>query len=501
MPTVQFDGREIECERGAVLRDVLRAAGLSPHNGATERLNCGGRSTCGTCAVVVDGPVSEPTTRERIRTTLPPLRGSEVRLACQTRVEGDVTVRKPLGIWGERELVDPTPVTLDEPDASDWTTARATAANAGTTHTGDVPVEPEHRWESSTNGPVGGAVPAGGERVVYAVSGAGVVYAFDARSGDRRWRAKTLRDDAEQPPTPTVAGGTVFVAANDLHAFDASTGRRAWQASVPGGAVAAAPAVRGNVVLAPGSDGRLAAFDTVTGIERWTAEIATGLGLATGAPKPVGDVAIVTTDRGDVAVVDLTTGDRHWRTTLSGGTEPETPAVAEGTLLVRTATALVALDPATGERVWRFDPPATLSTSPTVDGERAFVGTTTGELIALDRRAGEPAWSRTIGDGPVREPAVAGGTVYVGAAKTLRAVTARDGTERWSLDLPTRIDGELTLGDGLLYFGTDHGAVQAVGRPSDGDSGGEAGRTDGDPGNADGRTDGDGTAADDGRAE
>ena len=102
MPTVKFRGQEIDCERGAILRDVLLEAGESPHNGRADLLNCRGHGTCGTCAVAVDGDVTEPTSRERRRLSIPPHDpDSGLRLSCQTRVEGDLEVRKHGGFWGQ----------------------------------------------------------------------------------------------------------------------------------------------------------------------------------------------------------------------------------------------------------------------------------------------------------------------------------------------------------------------------------------------------------------
>ncbi|RAW44240.1 (2Fe-2S)-binding protein [Halorubrum sp. 48-1-W] len=102
MPTVYYQGEEIECEEGDVLRDVLKEAGLSVHNGSTRTFNCHGLGQCGTCAVQVDGEVSEPSRREEARLWLPPHHPShDVRLACQTRVEGDVEVTKGSGLWGQ----------------------------------------------------------------------------------------------------------------------------------------------------------------------------------------------------------------------------------------------------------------------------------------------------------------------------------------------------------------------------------------------------------------
>lgn len=102
MPTVQFRGREIECEAGEKLRDVLLRADESPHNGHANRLNCHGLGTCGTCAVEVSGEVSEPTRRERRRLDFPPHTPADgLRLACQTAVQGNLEVVKHDGFWGQ----------------------------------------------------------------------------------------------------------------------------------------------------------------------------------------------------------------------------------------------------------------------------------------------------------------------------------------------------------------------------------------------------------------
>lgn len=111
MPTVRFRGTDIDCEEGAILRNVLLEAELSPHNGSADRLNCRGHGTCGTCAVGIraaDGaddepPVSGPGAVERGRLAVPPHDPeSGLRLACRTRVYGDIAVKKHPGFWGHR---------------------------------------------------------------------------------------------------------------------------------------------------------------------------------------------------------------------------------------------------------------------------------------------------------------------------------------------------------------------------------------------------------------
>ena len=108
MPQVCFEGQDIACPVGANLRDVLRKAGLPPHNGSTTWLNCQGIGTCGTCAVELEGSVSPQNGRERLRLHMPPHKhGERLRLACQVRVQGDLTVWKHDGFWGHL-LREPT---------------------------------------------------------------------------------------------------------------------------------------------------------------------------------------------------------------------------------------------------------------------------------------------------------------------------------------------------------------------------------------------------------
>jgi ferredoxin len=58
--------------------------------------------TCGTCAVRITGPVSEPTAIEKLRMNWPPHQPEDgLRLACQCSVLGDIDVTKYEGLWGQ----------------------------------------------------------------------------------------------------------------------------------------------------------------------------------------------------------------------------------------------------------------------------------------------------------------------------------------------------------------------------------------------------------------
>jgi len=101
LPKVQFAGHTLECLEGANLRVVLLRARLPLYTRVARAVHCRGHGTCGTCAVRIDGPVSEPTAAELRRLRLPPHRPNEgLRLACQCNVLGDITVTKYDGFFG-----------------------------------------------------------------------------------------------------------------------------------------------------------------------------------------------------------------------------------------------------------------------------------------------------------------------------------------------------------------------------------------------------------------
>lgn len=100
MPQIHFtkEGKVVECERGEKLRDVARRHGIELYPGLKRILNCRGLGHCGECRVHVTGGaenLSKKGLREKFRIAVSWFKlGNEdrVRLACQARVEGDVTI-------------------------------------------------------------------------------------------------------------------------------------------------------------------------------------------------------------------------------------------------------------------------------------------------------------------------------------------------------------------------------------------------------------------------
>ncbi|CDN16971.1 MAG: (2Fe-2S)-binding protein [Richelia sp.] len=110
MPKVSAQGKTIECNRGSNLRKILLKNGVELYNGKSKLINCRGIGSCGTCAVQIEGDVSLVNWRDRTRRSLPPHSPTkDLRLACQTRILGDVRVTKFEGFWGQGSQITWTP--------------------------------------------------------------------------------------------------------------------------------------------------------------------------------------------------------------------------------------------------------------------------------------------------------------------------------------------------------------------------------------------------------
>lgn len=80
----------VEGEVGEDLRQILVDNDIPLYEGIHNLINCRGKGLCGTCLIeVAEGAekLSDASTYEKVRA------GKGRRLACQTRIYGDATVR------------------------------------------------------------------------------------------------------------------------------------------------------------------------------------------------------------------------------------------------------------------------------------------------------------------------------------------------------------------------------------------------------------------------
>ena len=111
MPTITFtsEKKEIQVPAGANLRTEALRAGVQLYPGVHKLLNCHGLGQCGSCRVLITKGMENTSRRgllesARMAVSLAYI-GNEktMRLACQTKVNCDITVETtpPLNLFGE----------------------------------------------------------------------------------------------------------------------------------------------------------------------------------------------------------------------------------------------------------------------------------------------------------------------------------------------------------------------------------------------------------------
>jgi outer membrane protein assembly factor BamB len=258
------------------------------------------------------------------------------------------------------------------------------------------------RWRAYLGGPVGGGVAVDGG-IVYVGTRAGILFGFDVRSGEQRFRFAS-RGAADG--TPAVAGGLVLGGWEDrgtgistVRAMPVDSGveERAPEWEVSGGpspVTAAAVAARERAAFVALGDGTVRAVGLESGEERWQDRLRD---VPSEEQVPAAGEALVVADRLHVARLDPATGEERWAYRLAdlqslgdgrfNTLARSAPAVVGDGVLIGDATGVLsAVDLASGHRVWRADLGRGSVAPPAADAERVYAATLGpgGEVVALE---------------------------------------------------------------------------------------------------------------------
>ena len=302
-----------------------------------------------------------------------------------------------------------------------------------------------------------------------------------------QWRFPTTGDVTS---SPVVSGNTVYVGTDDgrLLAVGRVDGQLRW-AYDAGAGVPSSPAVSGGVVFVESRDGAIHAVSAATGRRLWRVPTGPDLPYPWGhesgeryfsSPAVAGGLVIAGAGDGDVYALAPATGVIRWRAHTEGRVRGS-PAVADGKVVVGSYDGRVyAFDLRTGKRVWRYDTEGTtlfsgnfgydrrsIQSSPAIAGGTVYVGARDGFLYAVDLATGALKWrydhhiSWVIGS-----PAVAEGMLYVGSsdAAFLQAVDAATGQERWRTPLNDVVWSSPAVSATHVYVGDGVGRFDVVDR-------------------------------------
>ncbi len=205
----------------------------------------------------------------------------------------------------------------------------------------------------------GGAAYADGR--VYITTGMGEVAALDANDGKVVWKVKPA---GPLRGSPTIAFNSVFVMtmSNQVYGLNAADGAPTWNASASSGQTGvfgvAAPAAGQGTVISGFSTGELIAYRYENGRELWSDALArTSLSTSVGVLTDIDADPIIDRGRvyalgqgGRMAAYELVTGQRIWELSLAG---ISTPAVAGEWIFTLTDDArMLCIARTTGKVRW-----------------------------------------------------------------------------------------------------------------------------------------------------
>ncbi len=337
----------------------------------------------------------------------------------------------------------------------------------------------EVQWTTELEGAIMATVTLDGDAIYVASSR--LLFRLDRTTGEELWRTTVSEHPiAIAPASPVVAGdlvlqgtasGELMVPTEDYRfkgsvaAFDAETGEERWrlwlteddETSGAGVGVWSTPSIdpelglgfvgAGNTYEPPASplSDSIIAFDLETGEVEWSTQFTVGDVWSMGNTGGVdGDVGAGPNlwevdgrklvgggdKRGEYHALDRTTGEIVWETKMTEGSVLGgvigTSAHADGHLFVASNHG-------------NADNNAPLSRS---------------SVLALDDTDGDIVWETEL-DGAIFAPvSVVPGLVLVGTtAGTLHILDADDGGELWTMEVPDQVGAGASVVDGVVYWG------------------------------------------------
>ena len=267
---------------------------------------------------------------------------------------------------------------------------------------------------------------------VFVTSGFGVVYAMDAKTGDRIWG-----QDIGLPiiNAPVVNGGRVFVSTHDNHfyAMAESNGRQLWShqgTPMSAGVMSSTSvAVAGEFVIVPYSSGELYALRVQNGQVAWS-DVLSRSGQVTAlselddiAGRPVidRDAVFAISHSGLMAAINLSTGDRMWTRDIAGTQTPL--AAGDFVYVITTDGQLLCLTRKDGKVRWAHQLPQWQDvanqqrpinwTGPLLVSDKLIMTSSDGYMQAISPYDGSLLARVEMDGGTSVAPVVADGTVYI----------------------------------------------------------------------------------------
>ncbi|QYJ08238.1 outer membrane protein assembly factor BamB family protein [Qipengyuania flava] len=333
-----------------------------------------------------------------------------------------------------------------------------------------------------------GASPVIGGGMMFAVGGDGVLSAFDAQTGARRW---SYNPDLESDLRPSAFGGgasydngRVYMTdgAGDVVALNADSGTEIWKVK-PSGPLRGSPTIAFGSVFVMTQDNQIFALDANDGSVQWqesgSATQAGVFGVA--APAAGQGTVIAGYSSGELIAHRYENGRTLWadalaRTSISTQVGSLTDIDADPIIDAGRVYALgqggrmAAYELVTGQRIWELNL-AGIST-PAIAGEWIFTLTDDARLLAIARATGKVRWLSQLPQwrdeedkkGPIfwSGPVLAGGNLWaVNTEGEVWRISTGEGSASLFTDLKQPITLAPVVANNTLYILDDSGRISA----------------------------------------
>ncbi|WP_374405929.1 PQQ-binding-like beta-propeller repeat protein [Pelagerythrobacter sp.] len=426
-------------------------------------------ATLGACGLFGgDGPKTTPTVGER--------------KPVLSRIESGASVDASLA---EVAVVVPPAQTNDA-----WPQAGGTASKSyGHLTLADAPSQV---WTAQIAG--GGerrrlaAAPVVGGGMLYAVDTDGVVHAFDAATGARRWSHRMeLAGNVQNAAFGGGAsynGGRLYITngVGEVAALEAETGSEIWKVK-PAGPLRGSPTIAFNSVYVMTQDNQIHALDAATGQSKWNesgSQTAAGV-FGVAAPAAGQGTVIAGYSSGELSAYRYENGQFLWsdalaRTSISTEvgslTDIDADPIIDGGRVYALGQGgrMAAYELVTGQRIWELNV-AGIST-PAIAGEWIFALTDDAKLLAIARASGKVRWITQLSryrDEEDREgaifwtgPVLAGGNLWIASTEgQIYKVGLADGAANLFRDLDKPVSLAPVVANNMLYLLDDEGTIHA----------------------------------------
>ena len=414
-----------------------------------------------------------------LETNKPPVPGKrETVLSAIGAAQADLTDRRPVNL---------PPAAVN----AEWSQAGGVASHVmGNLAVGDV----KRSWSRSI-GEGGGyrrkitAAPVIAGGAVFTMDSDGMVSAFDAAGGTRRWTTDTEADNDRSTNVGgglAAAGGRVFASTGrgEIMSLDAATGKIGWRTGLDAPARSAPTLVERRLFVAT-IDERMLAFDAATGKRAWSYQAATSdtsvLGLA--APAYADGLLVAGFGSGDLTCLRAESGTLAWSDSLAAARGRNSlldlsairalPVIANGIVyVIGLGGQIVSLDLRSGRRLWERDVAG--QNTPWLAGDWLFVVTEEQILLCINCSDGRVRWATELphyGDPEKKRdsifwsgPLLAGKFLYLaGSTEKLIAVNAATGEMSGQQDLPDPVAFAPVAAMGKMFIVTNDGTLSAFG--------------------------------------